>query len=673
MTRWTYTALGLAVSVGISLVYTTLFQGRTGAEVTAEDVLWLKELVAERTYPVGGARHVITNKVPNWTTASTTYPDHMVGSNIVYENHLECLSFSSIVRTNWYLNKHTEEYYREKGIAIGRYIAAQGTQAVLHVNSFDYTLPRVLPVNYGDGVVYFANEGDYVGLALNRRGQWLIGMYYGGQWWGDTAAYWTTLDGERGLTEAAWDDPDVSVTTSGTSTNWPAIEALALEYAPANWSQGRQIVVGDLGDLDTTLLAIVPLYVDDSYSSNGTFDAFLSRPIVITNYVGGMPNVYTSYPSAVPMMTVTGQFARLGIGDRTNQFTRVLAHTVSDKTRWVYTYTTWYPNQEAGTVCYTDDYNRAVNYASSWDGSNYTWGIYSNAVPITVPQTNVPAAYGGWSLQLSTNALMERARLAASLKWTTVPFHWTNWNGTRCTDATVSNTWVEDHLYNAGGDFDEWTEALTWWEDTGTVFQTPTTGWEVDKDGTSCVDISNGVPETSYTRTWSYVKEQERFNGIIDEFGDPLFYASLGTVQQNLNVFTAAGASPAWQMPGWPCEVSCDAICYGTAQVLGESSWGEWLWSGAMHTALTNGTLTYQSGPTNVQLGSITIADAIPDPAPGIIGTFLPSDGWWQLLPYPMFSGAEGWTWSGSLQTNTGSRYLAGPVYLHWQFTRTIP
>jgi len=174
--------------------------------------------------------------------------------------------------------------------------------------------------------------------------------------------------------------------------------------APAYVDESWDNVVGVVASramcaaLDGAIKALVPSYLDRLDATNG--------PV---------------------MLTVTGLWARLQIGDGTNKFSREPAFVVPAHTNWVYSYVNWFPNQTASSTCYTAEAWRAVNYASAWSVSNgYTFSVYSNAAAVLVPETNTAATFGDLPWQMYTNDFMERWRVLCSLTCTVVTATWVN-------------------------------------------------------------------------------------------------------------------------------------------------------------------------------------------------------------------------------------------------------
>lgn len=145
-------------------------------------------------------------------------------------------------------------------------------------------------------------------------------------------------------------------------------------------------------DLDTWIKALVPYYADPDFVYDGT-----------TNIV---------------MLTVTGLWASLGIGDRTNQFTREPCWTNLVRTNWIVNYTSYWPSTNGATtnISYTSDYRQVVNYAESWTMTGgYVWVTSSNWGSEAVTVTNI-ATYGGYPWQIYAEDLQERYKVLNALK-----------------------------------------------------------------------------------------------------------------------------------------------------------------------------------------------------------------------------------------------------------------
>jgi hypothetical protein len=156
------------------------------------------------------------------------------------------------------------------------------------------------------------------------------------------------------------------------------------------WHVDRDMMVS----LDTTIKALVPYYVDTNTVYDGT-----------TNIV---------------MLTVTGLWASLGIGDKTNQFTRTPCWTNPISTNWVIDYTSYWPstNGTVTNISYTSDYRQVVNYAQSWTATGgHVWVTSSNWDSSVVAVTNA-ATYGDYPWQIYVEDLQERYKVLNAMKVT---------------------------------------------------------------------------------------------------------------------------------------------------------------------------------------------------------------------------------------------------------------
>jgi len=146
--------------------------------------------------------------------------------------------------------------------------------------------------------------------------------------------------------------------------------------------------------LDATIKQLVPYYCD----TNSVYDG----------------------STQICMLTVTGLWASLEIGDKTNQFTREPTWTNPVSTNWVVNYTSYWPstNGTATNICYTSDYRQAINYAASWTATGgHVWVTSSNWASSVVTITNA-ATYGDYPWQIYTQDLEERYKVLEALKAT---------------------------------------------------------------------------------------------------------------------------------------------------------------------------------------------------------------------------------------------------------------
>ena len=218
------------------------------------------------------------------------------------------------------------------------------------------------------------------------------------------------------------------------------------------WHTDRTMMVS----LDATIKALVPYYVDTNTVYDGT-----------TN---------------IAMLTVTGLWASLGIGDGTNKFTRTPAWTNPVSTNWVVSYTNFqvhgYPywvltntyfssiitndddviikdvQQEYwywfGTtnlhICYTSSLDEAVYAVTNIIKESYFVasvsnigvitnffaervgtlpGYYISNFPQVVSQTTNAATYGDYPWQIYVEDLQERYKVLEALKMTKRDLGWT--------------------------------------------------------------------------------------------------------------------------------------------------------------------------------------------------------------------------------------------------------
>ena len=146
--------------------------------------------------------------------------------------------------------------------------------------------------------------------------------------------------------------------------------------------------------LDATIKQLVPYYCD----TNSVYDG----------------------STQICMLTVTGLWASLQIGDKTNKFTRTPCWTNPVSTNWIVNYISYWPstNGTATNIVYTSDYRQVVNYAKSWTATGgHVWVTSSNWASEVVTVTNA-AAYGDYPWQIYTQDLEERYKVLNALKMT---------------------------------------------------------------------------------------------------------------------------------------------------------------------------------------------------------------------------------------------------------------
>ncbi|MDD5485938.1 MAG: hypothetical protein PHW65_00025 [Dehalococcoidales bacterium] len=162
-------------------------------------------------------------------------------------------------------------------------------------------------------------------------------------------------------------------------------------------------------------------YVEESLVAN--FDSFIK--LLITNY----PDVSTVYEDTtnLTMLTVTGLFSSLGIGNGLNQFTTVPCWTNPVQTNYHICYTSYWPTNGATfptTNNYTSSYNQVVNYGKSWtEAGGVIWASMSNWPSEVVRITNA-AVYGDYSgYQIYPINLEEKYKVLEALKKTNYVWH----------------------------------------------------------------------------------------------------------------------------------------------------------------------------------------------------------------------------------------------------------
>ena len=150
--------------------------------------------------------------------------------------------------------------------------------------------------------------------------------------------------------------------------------------------------------LDAKIKALVPYYCDTNTVYDGT-----------TNIV---------------MLTVTGLWASLQIGDGTNKFTREPCWTNPVSTNWIVNYMSYWPSTSgvATNINYTSDYRQVINYAQSWTATGgHVWVASSNWPSEVVTVTNA-ATYGDYPWQIYAEDLVERYKVLNALKMTAPSF-----------------------------------------------------------------------------------------------------------------------------------------------------------------------------------------------------------------------------------------------------------
>ncbi len=170
-----------------------------------------------------------------------------------------------------------------------------------------------------------------------------------------------------------------------------------------------------LSSVDNTIKLLIPQYVNTNLISNGM--------------------------TIIDMLTVTGVFAALNIGDGTNQFTQETPRTNLVETNFWVIYTNFFPNGVATTNSYTSTVDQTVNYAASWDGINYIWTNRTGWPTAISTISTTAVVYGGWPWTIEKASLIERYKVLNYLKKTTASMpSFTRWK--RGTNITFVATWT---------------------------------------------------------------------------------------------------------------------------------------------------------------------------------------------------------------------------------------
>jgi hypothetical protein len=233
---------------------------------------------------------------------------------------------------------------------------------ICYTNYWPSTVPVITCYTSSFIYAWVTNSGGYFGYSPYLK------ISYAESWTATGGYVWIT----RNIGEEIY-----------TATNFTEIVTNTI-----GWHIDRDMLVS----LDSTIKALVPYYCDANTVYDGT-----------TNIV---------------MLTVTGLWASLQIGDGTNKFTREPAWTNPVSTNWIVSYTSYWPSTSgvATNINYTSDYRQAVNYASSWTATGgHVWVTSSNWAS-QVAQTTNQATYGDYPWQIYTEDLQERYKVLNALK-----------------------------------------------------------------------------------------------------------------------------------------------------------------------------------------------------------------------------------------------------------------
>jgi hypothetical protein len=155
--------------------------------------------------------------------------------------------------------------------------------------------------------------------------------------------------------------------------------------------------------LDDKIKALVPYFVNTNF--NTMYDNSTNADVV--------------------MLTVTGLWDELEIGDHTNKFTLVPSWTNTVQTNYHVCYTSYWPTNTTPfphTNSYTSSYNQVVNFGQSWTATGgVVWASMSNW-PTTVSQTTNEATYGSsYDWHIYTRCLEERYKVLNALRQYKMP------------------------------------------------------------------------------------------------------------------------------------------------------------------------------------------------------------------------------------------------------------
>ncbi len=259
------------------------------------------------------------------------------------------------------------------------------------------------------------------------------------------------------------------------------------------WHIDRDMLIS----LDTTIKALVPYYVDTNTVFDGT-----------TNIV---------------MLTVTGLWASLGIGDKTNKFTRTPCWTNPVSTNWTVNYTSYWPstNGTATNINYTSDYRQVVTYAQSWTATGgHVWVTSSNWASSVVTVTNA-ATYGDYPWQIYVEDLQERYKVLNALKKTISQQENPSWSGVKykALEIRTDQPWKYPGVSNYPS---AWSYISAHWNDS-----TNTGGY-----GWLCAKVARSYSYSSASAigvgAWNYFANFASVQGLCTNIGKSIQYYIIG-------------------------------------------------------------------------------------------------------------------------------------------------
>jgi hypothetical protein len=316
---------------------------------------------------------------------------------------------------DWNFQQLKYGWYALAGVAVTGatiFVALNTRQQIEQVDIIELVLglqERCLATQYATNPLYYVSPLTYVATYKDTNytypgkavatPQWIsVGICYT-TYWPDAVARvvsYTNYYFDMERPTITWAE---SWTATGgyvwvTNSTWrviPSFEAWENRQNVTNLI-GYHIDRNLLIEIDTKIKALVTNYVDTNTLYNGT-----------TN---------------IAMLTVTGLWASLGIGDKTNKFTRTPAWTNPISTNWIVNYTSYWPstNGTPTNVIYTSEYQQVVNYAESWTATGgHVWVTASNWASEVVTITN-NATYGDYPWQIYVEDVQERYKVLNALK-----------------------------------------------------------------------------------------------------------------------------------------------------------------------------------------------------------------------------------------------------------------
>lgn len=530
MIVWQKAAWGTLVIAGLSIVGITIYQpGTDRKEVRAVDVLELVEGVLERQYALGSGpwgTTVTSNTIYRWTNdaSGATYPKSYgttvsnlpylsfdpVGEALVQTNYVYGLAIPVTVKqqvgrfmVNGYakydITGFWDEAYTNWGFTIydpnGEYSYAGRSGETMIFTNVAHGLVDTGVVFYYAGYVLVAHGTP----GTPPYGYWTLDLVY----FVLDPATEPPMEWTRGTVFWTYGQPEMSY-----ATTW---------YNLSGWP-GPAGPVTPVGAVDTNLILDTPAFVSESRKNaicanpSRAFMVSLDTAIkaLVVSYVD--TNNLTEFNGTWPMLTVTGLWARLQIGDGTNKFTR----------------------------------------EPSIDGD--------------------PITYGAYPWQIYTNDLVERQKVLHAL--TTITNHiqawWTNaaggestWDGSLYFNPGTEQRFAFFLATNSG-----WyyfpphvglPDAPEWWRDatpySGTFFTDEPTVSPLFPDGpTGTYSAVSGSHQPIHACNWEY--QYSRIQRMFSEYQDAGWYsmkyatnfpATNGWTVTTWQLYTNATIEHAWE------------------------------------------------------------------------------------------------------------------------------